>query len=97
MSAITEKIDDICASLWVKSATAEQLKERDFCKNTSLYGIHTFLQMAENKGLIYFKGEKAYCYKKTAKELNKKGYELDLKEDLRSDFVKAFDRSRGFL
>lgn len=93
MSAISEKIDDICASLWIKGATAEQLKDREFCKNTSLYGLHAFLQMAENKGLIYFKGEKAYCYKKTAKALNKKGYELDLKEDLRSDFERAFAKT----
>ncbi len=97
MSIIREIIDDICASLWMEEATAEELKQREFLKTTSLYGIEMFLQMAENKGLIYFKGEKAYCYKKTAKDLNKKGYDLDLKEDLRSDFRKAFDKSQGFL
>lgn len=96
MSEIRDIIDTICASLWFKEATAEELKRREFLKNTSLYGIEKFLQMAENKGLIYYKKETAFCYKKTAKELNKKGYELDLKEDLRSDFRKSFDKSQDF-
>lgn len=96
MSTIREIIDNICASLWIKEGTAEELKQREFLKNTSLFGIEKFLQMAENKGLIYYTNETAFCYKKTAKELNKKGYELDLKEDFRSDFRKAFDKSQGF-
>ena len=97
MSEFRDIIDTICASLWFKEATAEELKQREFLKNTSLFGIERLLHMAENKGLIYFKKDTAYCYKKTAKELNKKGYELDLKEDFRSDFQKAFDKSQGFL
>lgn len=96
MSVIREKIDEICASLWMKPASSEQLKEREFLKTTSLYGIELLLQMAENKNLIYCKGEKYYCFKKTAKELNIKGFELYIKEEYLSEFEKSFRKSNKF-
>ena len=52
---------------------------------------------ALDDGLIYQKGETLYCYKKTAKMLNSKGYELDMKEPApESDFVKSL-RKQGLI
>jgi len=90
---VSEIIDSICASLWMLQGSAEELKQREFLHNTSLYGIEILLQIAENKGLIYEKSGKYYCYKKTAKKLNSKGFELDLGEKYESDFEKAFRKS----
>ena len=48
-------------------------------------------------GLIYEKGDVLCCYKKTAKLLNKKGYELNLKEKpAESKFIKSL-RKQGLI
>lgn len=90
---------DIAASLWIKSATFEELYARkiESLKNSSEYMFDRIVKIAESKGWIYLRGETYYTYKNTVKNvLNPAGYELDLPTDTRSDFRKEFDRLHGF-
>lgn len=69
--------DDICASLHIKPYTEEELRQREFLKNTSMEGISRFLFWLEKDGKIYERNGVYHVYKKTVIELNKKGYELE--------------------
>lgn len=84
---------EIAASLWMLPCTFEELCKRDFLKGKSEYGVQVIMGLIENKGWIYQRGDKYYCYKSTAKMLNREGYELDLKEEHLSDFEKAYIKS----
>lgn len=80
MSQITERIDNICASLYLAPATAKELNDKEFLKNIALENVERLLFMAEKDDKIYMKkNNKYYCYKHTALNLNKKGYELQIK------------------
>lgn len=73
--AIIEKVMDIAASLHLSPATLDELKQRDFLKNTSGYGIERMLQIGENRKWIYCQHDRYYCYAKTVKDvLSKNGY-----------------------
>jgi len=62
----------IIYSLGSSPCGAKELKERDFLKNISEYGVESMLSILENKGKIYFKGGKFYAYKNTVSELEAK-------------------------
>ena len=92
--SLTDIKYDACASLWMQPCTFEEL-----CKRMDKTGYLYFklISGAMSDGLIYEKGNILYCYKKTAKLLNQKGYELDLKEKSEeSEFVKSL-RKQGLI
>ncbi len=62
MSTIKELEDLIIKSLWYCPCTEDQLTERDFLKNISLYGIGKILQYLERVGAIYYKGKSDVMY-----------------------------------
>jgi len=92
MKTATDIKMDIAASLWMKPCTFEELCKRF---NVAQFGFHSIVNSAIKDGWIYEKKDETLrCYKKTAKMLNTKGYELDIKwgPEL-SDFEKAFRKS----
>ena len=75
-SQFTELKKDIAASLYLKSATFEELMERDFLHNRSEYGVEICLNQMEKAGWIYVRGEKFHTYKKFALSKEMDEYEL---------------------
>lgn len=93
MNALKEKQLDVAASLWITPATIAELSKR---LDVSEWGMDRLITIMHDKGWIYFKGETIYTYKKTVKNiLNPNGYELDLKEQYKSEFRKEFERLYG--
>ena len=92
--SLTDIKYDACASLWMQPCTFEELCKR---MDKTEYLYWKLINGAISDGLIYEKGNMLYCYKKTAKILNQKGYELDLKEKPEeSEFVKSL-RKQGLI
>lgn len=47
--------DLILKSLMITPCTEKEIKERDFLKQTSVYGVGLTIQRLENLGAIYYK------------------------------------------
>lgn len=73
---ISEILRDTAASLYLKAATAEELLERDFMKGRNLQGTYLILDVLEQKGWAYQKGEVYHIYKWVAKLPQMSEYEL---------------------
>lgn len=84
----------IAASLWIEPATFEELAER-FKDKYAQQSIWSLVVIAKNhRKWIYQRGETYFTYKKTVVEvLNPNDWDLDLKEEYKSDFQKEFEKS----
>lgn len=93
MSQIKELKLDIAASLFLYPCDYEELRNRDFLKTKSDYGIELMLSFLENDGASYIKKNKIHIKKSWAKK-NLKEYGLDFRTDREkeidsmSDFAK---------
>lgn len=68
MSEIKELRHDIATSLFISPCTEEVLCDRYFLKNKSGYGIGIMLQMLEQDGALYYKGDVMHIKKSWAKK-----------------------------
>lgn len=93
---VSEQVQMIAASLWIEPATFERLAER-FKDKYAQFSIWNLLVIAKNhRKWVYQRGETYFTYKDcVVNVLNPAGYELDLKEELKSDFRKKFERYLG--
>lgn len=80
MSQIKELRNNIAVSLYLGPCTTEELKQREFLKNKSMYGIELMCQQLEKDGGLFFEGEVMKIKKAWAK-INLTGYELDFRTD----------------
>jgi len=65
---ISERRENILLILMYGEKTFEEIMESDLMFHISHTGIHQVLSLMENKGEIYFKGDKYYVYSKVLKK-----------------------------
>ena len=76
MSELTRLKQDIAVSLFYKSATIDELMERDFLKTTSRYGVDRMLHQLEKDDIVYYRWDKYHTYKKIRTMSSYSEYEL---------------------
>lgn len=91
---IKELRELIAVSLFLCPCTEEELSERDFLKNYSLYGIGMQLQRLDYLGATYYKGDIIHIKKSWAKK-NLKGYELDFRTEREKEIDGMTDFARA--
>lgn len=80
----------IAASLWLIPADFETLAKR--FDNLAEYSVWQLLNTAKRRKWVYQRGNVYFTYKKTVTDiLNPEGYDLDLKEEVKSEFRQAFE------
>lgn len=94
MSQIRELKHDIATSLFLCPCKIDELLDRYFLKNKSKYGISILLNMLEQDGAMYWKGETMHIKKAWAKK-NLKERELDFRTDRQKwiDSLTPFQRA----
>lgn len=77
MNHLKELRHNIAASLFMSPCKEEELFDRDFLKDYSIYVVERMIMQLEKEAL-YYKGDVMYIHKKWAKK-NLQEYELDFR------------------
>lgn len=80
MSDIIRIQKEIAVSLFLGPCTLKELKDRDFLKSKSQWGVNMLIGLLEKKGAIYYKGNIIHTRKKWAKE-NLHEWDLDFRSE----------------
>lgn len=93
MSEIKELKHDIATSLFIMPCGINELLDRTFLENKSEYGVSILIQMLEQDGAIYYKGEVMHVKKSWAKKyLKDRGLDFRTEREKYIDSLTPFDR-----
>ncbi len=67
METLKQLEDQIMVSLFLSPANLSDLMKRDFLQYISDVNVDRILVRLENEGLIFYRGDEIFTYKKTAK------------------------------
>lgn len=94
MSEIKELRYDIATSLFLCPCEINELLDRDFLKNKSEYGVSILLNMLEQDGAMYYKGDVMHIKKSWAKKnLKDRGLDFRTEREKYIDSLTPFARS----